>query len=133
MPRASATERIDPQDNLTLDPDTLDPNKHYRICAERNLSRRRAQGYEVVTKDDGVRFLHHDERVTPAGADGVLRVGGMIVMACDKKRFVERRKQVENLGRARLGSAEEQFVEKARARGRAQGRNVQTIIGEGEE
>lgn len=105
----------DAQDVLSLDETTLDPELHYRFCHPRNLARRRAQGYEPVLRDSGVRLLNDfDDKETP---DGLIRVGNLMLMACPKERFKARRRQVEELTRSRLKSSEQSFEAKARKRG----------------
>lgn len=116
MPRAEVVSREDPQDALALDEETLDPDKHYRFCAQRNIGRRKAQGYEVVLRSDtGVRLLNEDDAVK--SSDDLIRVGDLVLMACSKARFKERRKKLRELTRGRLGSVEQNFKERARKRG----------------
>ncbi len=115
-PRAEVYSREDPQDAMALEPSTIDVNKHYRFCHPRNLARRKSQGYEVVLRSEsGVRLLNEDDSVTTA--DDLVRVGDLVLMACEKKRFNQRRQQIAKLARDRLGSSEQNFEARARKRG----------------
>lgn len=127
--RAEVHERLDPQDALALDESTLDPNLHYRFVHPRNMAKRKVQGYEVVLRSEsGVRLMSDDPHLKAkeeTSADDLIRVGQTILMACEKKRFNERRRQNALLTQQRLGSSEVKFQQEARKRG------VRSITDEG--
>lgn len=129
MARADAFERTDPQDALALDESTLDPKLHYRFVNPRNMGKRKSQGYEVVLRSESeVRLLGDEPAIEGEGggsADDLIRSGQLILMACKKERFEERRKQIDRLSRDRLGSSEARFHQEAKRR------RVRSITDEG--
>jgi hypothetical protein len=122
-PRVDVVERVDAQDAMTLDPETLDPKMHYRFCHPRVLGRRRSEGYEPVKRSEtGVRLLNDPEGYQ--SADDLVHFGHLVLMMCAKSTFSERRKRGRQVTEARLNSSEKQFAEKARKRG------VKTVTGD---
>ncbi len=121
--RAEVYERLDAENVLSLDPETLDSSLHYRFVEQRNLARRKSQGYEVVLRSEsGVKLQSDDESMKTA--DDLIRVGSTVLMACSQTKFKERRAKVAKLAKSRLDSGEQQFE------GQAQRRNVRTVTGE---
>lgn len=102
-------------DDVLLDPDSLDPNYHYRFIQDRRarIGRARAQGYTPVNADDGVELLTDLEGDAPT-ADGLIRDGDRILMKVKKDRYQERLRQSTQLKRARLASPVGSFRKKAR-------------------
>lgn len=127
MSRAEVRDLSDVDAMLTLDPDTLDPEKHYRFCQERreNVARRTAQGYEPVLRSvHGVKMLAEYETAAATTADDLIRVGDSFLMQCDKTRFKERRNRIGKLAAERLDGSEKSFKDRARRKG------VETVTGE---
>lgn len=87
---------------LSLDPETMDPNKHYRFVKDTPLrvSRHRLRGYNPVSSDEGV-----TTNVDPTPAeDGLIRVGDVILMACARSTREARAEATHELGERRLNS-----------------------------
>ena len=119
MSRASVEDRSESEALLLLDPDTLDPAKHYRFVQFRteNLTRRRLQGYEVVLRSEHGVKLQTDGMLAEDTADDQIRVADTVLMMCDKKLFAERRRRNAVLARDRLGATESSFEDSARRKG----------------
>lgn len=98
---------------VDINPESLDPNKHYRIISDRPTRRARAssQKYTPVTEEDGVESLSGSSLIS---ADGLIRVGDGILMCCDKDVKKERDERRDKLTRARLRAPEGQFRKRAR-------------------
>lgn len=123
--RAQVNDRLDPEDALSLDEETLDPNQHYRFVHPRNMAKRKAQGYEVVLRSaTKVRLMSDDPNLKSSSADDLIKVGNTVLMSCDLKRFHERRRAVSRLAKDRLGSSEAKFQTEAKKRG------VRSLTGE---
>lgn len=110
----SLIEQVDP---LDIDPTSQDPQMHYRWTSPRKIRQRRAQGYEIVSRSEsGVRLLYEGEE-QQKGADDTFTVNGMVLMACPLELWQRRERARNNLTRARLGTAEQGFINKARRKG----------------
>lgn len=132
------TEDMSPEVNLDnyavmdIDPDSLDPSMHYRVISARStrLARARMQGYRPVTSADGVRRLsQRDEEEgeaeeTVEGADGTIRVGDGILMACPKEVYERRVAASDKIKRGRLRAPEGQFRKKKEAAERQTGLTI---------
>jgi hypothetical protein len=103
--------------SIELDPASLDKGKHYRWVQDRseNIQKRRAQGYEVVLRSEGVRLLYEEEKKETA--DDLLRVGDTVLMACRKEDAKKRLKATQELSQNRLGAVENAFQGTARRKG----------------
>lgn len=115
MATATVIDRRDAQDVQILDEGTLDPNMHYRWVREdaNNIASKRTKGYRFVTDADGVKTLMEQE---DRKADGYLRIGDLILMCCEKQRYLQREEVVRNTTERRLGAPEAQFEAEARRR-----------------
>lgn len=130
MPRAEVEIRAG-EYNFDLDPATTDESKHYRFCAPKNFGRRRAEGYEVVLRESGVRLLN--EGPFEGSPDERIYMGEAFLMACPKARYAARRRGIRQRTEARLGSAEEKFEELAKDKGRNAGKKVRVIKDDADE
>lgn len=86
---------------LELDPKTTDPNMHYRWVRNDPLriTKARLKGYEVVkaSKDGPTPMVSVDD-----AADGTIRVGDVILMACTKAQHALGRAEVKSTADDRL-------------------------------
>lgn len=100
-----------------LDPDSLNPNLHYRFVSTsgQKIARRLVRGYRFVRpSEDGVRKLNAEE--DDKGEDRI-RHGDTVLMCIPKERHLEMEEKVRNLSRARLAAPKGQFRKKARGYG----------------
>lgn len=110
-----------------IDPDSLDPNFHYRVISDRpaRIARARTQGYtpakyvrrlsdkqELIVPGNGSE--EGAEESDAVGADGLIRLGDGILMACPKQVFEERERKQTNMKRARLAAPEGSFRKRAK-------------------
>jgi hypothetical protein len=105
---ASVQSRADPQSNLLLDDDTLDPKLEYRwvLNTPSQLARRSGQGYRLVSReDDGVKTLVPAEKA----ADDYIYNGDSVLMCCAKGTVRERRERNTRLASDRLETPVSQF------------------------
>jgi hypothetical protein len=108
MSSPSVVSRADPQEILLLDENTLDPDMTYRwvLNAPANLTRRQAQGYRLVSREeDGVATCVPDEK----SPDDYIRNGDSILMCCPKALVAERRSRTLQMSEKRLGAPVAQF------------------------
>ena len=116
-PQATATPLYDPQDLLGLDPDSMDPDMHYRIIRDDagRAAQARLKGYQPVSRsEDGVRLIID---TADGAAEDLIRIGDGVLYACPKEVYQQRRQQIQNLTDARLSVEEAQFRKKARKSG----------------
>lgn len=121
-PDLSAISRVTVRSNELiemegLDPDSLDPERHYRLVNTRNpavMRRRVRQGYEIVPLNEkgGVRPL-----VEPESHDGTIRFGDRVLMSCPRHLFIERREKLFRFSESRLGAAHAATTLKDKAAG----------------
>jgi len=102
--------------DIELDPDTLEEGLHYRFVQEspQRIARRKAQGYRVVKRSDGVRLLADEEA---GDSEDIIRSGDRILMACPQEVFEERRAKKARLTQARLSQGDRQFRRRSREKG----------------
>lgn len=98
-----------------LDPETMDPEKHYRLVNAKNpavMRRRVRQGYtiELLKEEGGVRPL-----ITPESPDGTIRFGDRVLMSCPRKLFVERREKLFRFSESRISAAQSSPTVKEKA------------------
>lgn len=106
-------ERRDVQSMLELDPETMDKSLNYRFVKDdpMNIARKRLKGYRPVLKEaDGVKTLVDVEDQ----ADGLIRVGDTILMACPKEGFRKRQREARKFSEGRLRIPKKRVKEKAR-------------------
>lgn len=115
IPDVSAQDLREVSTLLELDPETTDPAKHYHWFREAALriGKAKMKGYEIVKKEDGVKTL---AGFTDDAADGIMRVGDVILMACDKAEYRKRKKALLKFGESRLSAPAKQFKRNARRR-----------------
>ena len=108
----------DPQDDILVDPETLDPSLHYRFGREGRIrqARLRARGYRPVHRGDGVRLLSDDNPEDEGDPDEVIRVGDLVLMACPKAEYERRQQKAQDLANRRLENADARFKKKATLR-----------------
>lgn len=86
---------------LELDPRTVDPNMHYRWVRNDPLriTKARLKGYDIVkaTKDGPTPYVSVGD-----SADGTIRVGDVILMACTKAQYELGRVEVKQTADDRL-------------------------------
>lgn len=105
---SAVTSRVDPQEILLLDEDTLDPNKTYRWVhnAPTRLAQRQSQGYRLVSrKDDKVQTLVPDEKAP----DDYIYNGDSVLMCCDTATVKQRRNRTSAIAVSRLGTPVSNF------------------------
>lgn len=116
MSFASVESRADPQEVLLLDPETLDPNLHYRWVANNHaaITKRTVQGYRLVSrKEDGVRLVIEPQKAS----DDYFYNGDTVLMCCEKERVEGRQKQIERIANQRLRAPVHQVREQHGAAG----------------
>lgn len=109
-------EGADP-DVMDLDPETLDPDMHYRVFYDsgRRSAVARTLGYQLVKRsEDGPQLLSDDQA---GAAEDIIRIGDGVLYECTKERYEERRKRKQALAEARLSTPEGQFRKRARRGG----------------
>ena len=126
-PQGVSVENLDPTHlegfaDMDIDPDSLSPEKHYRVIQDRptRLARVPAQGYQPVNVESGVRRLSVRDTEKPEDsfdAEGLFRVGDGILCEVPKEIKQERDNKQERLKRARLSAPEGQFRKRAKAAG----------------
>lgn len=119
---AEPLDFVGSEDPLAWDETTLSPGLHYRWVARANIGKRMTQGYEFVLRSHGVKLLYDYEDERPKSAKGEVDseqiwVRGMVLMACPKERFQQRRERIDNLTRARMGSGERRATNMIRGAG----------------
>lgn len=110
---ATADPLSDGVDMTLVDPESLDPDMHYRFAnaSTNRLSRLYAMGYRTVKRsDDGVRLLYDMEQ---GAAEDLIRLGDTVMVCIPKKIYEERRARRDRLREARLSAPEGQFRKKA--------------------
>lgn len=114
-PAAAEVNIFDMDLHGIVDPESLDPDMHYRFVQNRpqRIARMRSRGYKVVSaSEDGVKTLLEDE-----AADDTIRDGDTVLMATPKPRFEAGRKQLRKVTQGRLSSPKSQFRKKAKKAG----------------
>lgn len=110
---ASADPLSDGVDMTLVDPESLDPDMHYRFAYESSnrLSRLYAMGYRTVKRsEDGVKLLYDMQQ---GAAEDLIRIGDTVMVCIPKKIHNERRARRDRLREARLSAPEGQFRKKA--------------------
>lgn len=115
LPEVHTSEIRDVNSLLELNPETLDPTKHYRWVRESPLKigKAKMRGYEVVHQDDGVQTLAGF--IDDAG-DGIMRIGDVILMSCPLPGYRARKRAQLKFANARLAAPAKQFKKNARRR-----------------
>lgn len=101
----------DPEESLILDPDSLDPNKHYRFVQDRpeNMARKRHAGYQVVSRSkDKVKTIAE----TDGAADDTIRVGDSVLMWIPAGRYAARKSRKEQYVNDRIEATTQRMREK---------------------
>lgn len=110
-------DRVNEEEALLIDPDSLDPDRYYRWVQVRpqNVARKKAQGFELVSrKNSKVRPLVELEKT----ADDTIRFADSVLMSCPKGRYLARRQGKQTVVRDRLEATSQRFMEKVdRAKG----------------
>jgi hypothetical protein len=125
---ADVFDRSDPED-LDLDPETLDPEMHYRYVHERPNRQASAikKGYRVVSRsEDKVERLTDGPRDKQGATEDLIRNADTILMCCPKEVYEERRDGYDKLTRARMSVPESSFRKKARRAGLKPGQVITT-------
>lgn len=115
-------DRVDAEEALLLDPDSLDSSKYYRWVQSRpqNIAKKKAMGFQLVSKkSSGVKSLVDLERTV----DDTIRFSDSVLMCCPKDRYLRRRSQKQTVIRDRLEATSQRFKEKV-DRAAASGLNV---------
>lgn len=100
-----------------LDPNSLDPNMHYRFVytGGNKIARRLTRGYRFVRpSEDGVQKLYSEGN---EAGDDTIRHGDTVLMCISKERHEEMEKRVRDISRARLSAPKGQFRKKAKGLG----------------
>lgn len=116
LPEVKAQELREVSTLLELDPETMDPIKHYRWVRSHPLQvgKARMRGYAIEEKrEGGVRTLAGFLDDT---GDSTMRVGDVILMSCDLKEFRKRKRAQVKVSEARLSAPAKQFKRNARRR-----------------
>lgn len=115
LPVVEVTDRRDNEAVLGLDPETMDPNKHYRWvnATPQRVARHKMRGYRLVTREDGVIPIIP---VDDAG-DSSVRVGDMVLMQCDVDAFNARRQLAEQKAIQRTRNTAAEVKAKAKRKG----------------
>jgi hypothetical protein len=115
LPEVQTQELRELNSLLELDPETTDASKHYRWVRSDALrvGKAKLRGYSVVKKEDGVKTL---AGYTDDTADGLMRIGDTILMACDLEGYRKRKRAQVKLSGARLSAPAKQFKRNARRR-----------------
>lgn len=130
MTIASVVSRADPQSNLLLDEDSLDPKMEYRwvLNTPAQLARRSGQGYRLVSRDeDEVRTLVPAEKA----ADDYIYNGDSVLMCCPKGTVRERRERNVQLASDRLETPVSQFKKEHQQSGARNSKVLADEEGEG--
>lgn len=121
MAHVTAEDRYDPQEVLILDPESLDPTKHYRFVRNdpQNIARKKVQGYRVVSrKEDKVKTLTELE-----STDDSIQLNDLILMCCHKSTHQARQSRLKGVSQGRLEAAKQKLQEKV-DRASASGLNI---------
>lgn len=102
-------------DFMQLDPESLDPEKHYRFVNPRLGPKRHAQGYRPETAGEGNPVLAYGMDNQTEGEP--IKVGDSILMSTSKEEHDRRREQREQLTRDKIASADQQLKQDARRSG----------------
>lgn len=100
-----------------IDPESLDPNLHYRFVREvpQQMAKRLGRGYRFVTEEDGVKKLY--EEGGDDKGDGRIRHNDTVLMAIPKELHEEQQARVQQVSRSRLAAPKGQFRKKAKQAG----------------
>lgn len=113
LPLINVTERHEMELALSLDPDTMDPNRHYRWVQDSGvrIAKHRAKGYTIERKSESgvVPLVEVDD-----AADGTIRVGDTVLMSCPKDKYDARKRSQEELSLQRAQKATKAAKRKAR-------------------
>lgn len=123
-----ASINSDPQEELALDEDTLDPNMHYywgHMRGNRQATLRRRGYRPVLRSKDGVRTMLDDEGKETA--DDLIRDGDLILMCAPKEVSENRKARKSHLARSRLETAEQDFRQKAQVASNGLQKAIQVI------
>lgn len=109
-------DRRDPQESALLDPESLDPDMHYRFfnTSPSRIARARALGYRVVKREDGVRTLYDQE---DDDATGTIVHGDRVLMMISKEKYDNRRRRKSQLATERLAGPARRFRSQAKQAG----------------
>lgn len=116
VPEVTAQELREVNSLLELDPETMDPARHYRWVRSHPLQvgKAKMRGYVVEKKEEGgVQTLAGFLDDT---GDGLMRVGDVILMSCEIKGFRKRKRAQLKQSEARLSAPAKQFKRNARRR-----------------
>lgn len=115
LPKVVAQELREVNTLLELDTETTDPNRHYHWFRENALrvGKAKMRGYTIVHESDGVKTL---AGFTDNTADGIMRVGDVILMSCDLLAWRKRKRLQGKTAESRLSAPAKQFKRNARRR-----------------
>jgi hypothetical protein len=116
MANIDLDDRRSPDESALLDPDTLDPDMHYRFVlrSPTRVAQARAKGYVEVSRADGVRTLYDE---ADDDGTGVIMHGSRVLMCCPKAKREARERRMLQVANARLRSPVEGVKTKARRAG----------------
>jgi hypothetical protein len=109
-----AVDRRHLSDSAVLDPDSLDPNLHYRFVQHRptQVARAKMAGYRIVSPtDSGVKTIHDQEDGHP---ENVIKHGDRVLMATPKAKHKQNRDDLRRLTNQRLESNSQRVKELAK-------------------
>jgi hypothetical protein len=115
LPVVDVQEHRDNESVLGLDPETIDPGKHYRWvnATPQRVARHKMRGYRLVSREDGVVPIIP---VDDAG-DSSIRVGDMVLMQCDVDAYKARRQLAEDKAISRTKQPANEVKAKAKRKG----------------
>lgn len=114
LPVVGVYDQQDP-DTFGLDPETMDPDRHYRYARldSQRLARLMSRGYRIETRSDGVKMKAD---LGQGATEDQIRVGDLVLVSCKKEVADHRTRQLDGLRRSRLEIPEGQFRKKASAK-----------------
>lgn len=114
---------------LDLDPNSLDPERHYRWARADDLriARMKAKGYRIEEVDEEHPILNMLGEKPGDTSEGVYRVSDVILMSTKKQVFRVRRARIKKLTRARVGEAKGKFKKLAAKASRKAGHDIDVI------
>lgn len=113
----SSRDRRNPDESSILDPESLDPEKHYRFfhVSDSRIARAKALGYRAVKrgegKNGGVRTMYDED---DDDGTGVIQHGDRVLFEISKEKYDSRRRRKQNIATRRLRGPAEQVKEMAR-------------------
>ena len=104
------------EEGSILDPESLNPEKHYRFIQARpgRVARARKQGYKPVLRSDEDAPKLIEELDSGDSVDDLIRDGDRILMSVPKERKKHREKQLKKLQSQRMKAPVSSFKEKVK-------------------